>query len=741
MLGWGWALVTAMLFGAASVAADVKWIDADGVRIVEPPAEHPRLYLRAADVADLRRRMEHPVLKPVWEELQALAASNPQTRLELDAMRYLTDRDEDLGRATAAESLRLIQQMKLTNGKQDSSRQIGRMMVTTAIVYDWCHPVLTAEQKQAFKDELVRLAKDLECGYPPEKGSFVIGHPSEWMILRDMLSAGVATYDESPEMYRLAAGRIFRSHVPARNWWYPGNAFHQGPGYADARFVSDMYATWIFGRMGAGKIFAPAQRYVPYEWIYLRRPDGQFVRSGDGQNWPTHMGTLLCASYYHDGYLLTDYLKSPAVNRALEDNRLAYDNRMDDLFEFLWRDPDLKPLPLTELSLSRYFGFPYGWMVARSNWDEDTVITQMKVNIYNFGGHQHCDAGSFEIYHRGPLAIHAGVYQGTNGSFNSPHYLNYYKRTIAHNSLLIYDPAEKFPAAGHEIGNDGGQRLPNGGRELRTLDDLLEGNFKTGKVLGEGFGPDPQRPAYTYLKGDITGAYSAKAREVKRSFVYLNLAGGKVPAALIVFDRVVSADPAFAKFWLLQSVQEPVIDGNTSVVAPAASGWSGKLVNTTLLPESDNARITKVGGPGQEFWVFGKNYPNAMEPPDPEMGGWRVEISPVRPSASDLFLNVLQIMDHSQQPLAVEKIECAPMVGVRLADRLVLFNTGGERTAQPVSFTARGPATIRFLITDLAPGAWQVWRDGKLEPSNRSVTADAGTLYFEGPPGDYSLRQ
>ncbi len=125
------------------------------------------------------------------------------------------------------------------------------MMVTGAIVYDGCYPLLSAEQKAAFIAEFVRLAKTLECAYPPRKSGLVIGHPSEWMILRDMLSAGIASYDENPEMYRLAAGLIFDYHAPARNWWYPSHAFNQGPGYADARFVSDMYAQWIFQRMGA----------------------------------------------------------------------------------------------------------------------------------------------------------------------------------------------------------------------------------------------------------------------------------------------------------------------------------------------------------------------------------------------------------------------------------------------------------------------------------------------------------
>ena len=165
---------------------------------------------------------------------------------------------------------------------------------------------------------------------------------------------------------------------------------------------------------------------------------------------------------------------------------------------------------------------------------------------------------------------------------------------------------------------------------------MLQPSHETGVVLAHAnFGPDAQRPAYTYLKGDITKAYSNKVREVERSQVFLNLGGGPVRAALIVFDRVVSANPAFRKFWLLQSAVEPAIDGNSQIVSLSQNGWSGKLRNTTLLPRADNASIEKVGGPGKEFWVFGKNYPNATVPPDPEVGGWRIEVSPKQPSATD----------------------------------------------------------------------------------------------------------
>jgi heparin/heparan-sulfate lyase len=745
------AALLLVLLPAPAALAELKWIEVDGVQMVEPPPEHPRLYLRARDLPDVKQRMSHPMLKPEWDALQAAANENTQVRLEVDALRYLLDADRALGRRTVADALGLLRRTRPEDETEaNNSRKIGRMMVTGAIVYDWCFPELEAQEKPAFFAEFVRLAKSLECGYPATRGSWVGGHTSEWMILRDMLSAGIAAYDENPEMYRIAAGRFFGFHLPARNWWYPGGAFHQGPGYADARFASDMYATWIFDRLGAGDLFNPAQQFVPYEWIYLRRPDAGFVRSADGQNWPTRIGSLLCASRYHDGYILANYLRDPVADPARplfqffwkEPGRKPPGVLDYALFQFLWRDPDLKPLPLGDLPLSRYFGFPFGRMVARTGWDESSVIAQMRVNIVNFVGHEHKDAGSFELYYKGPLAIHTGVYQGVTGGFGSPHHRNYYQRTIAHNCLLVHDPLESFGnSGGAPLSNDGGQKPMNQGREPRTLEELLAGGYQTGTVLGHAFGPDADRPEFTYFKGDITAAYSAKVRDVKRAFVFLNLGNPAVPAALVVFDRVVSASPSFAKTWLLHSIEEPSIAGSRATVALSSNGWTGKLVSTTLLPAPDNQRLTAIGGPGKEFSVDGRNYPNATTPPDPETGAWRVELSPWRPAAADLFLNVMQVMDRETgTPLDVEPIEGPDVTGLRIADRVVLFNPAGDRTAKPVAFRVRGPALLKFLVTDLAEGTWQVWRDGEITRPAVVVPGDAGVACFEGPAGSYALR-
>ena len=704
-----------------------QWMDDDGVEVPTPPREHPSLYLRARDLDDLRRRTVHPVLKPVWDRMQKRARENVQARLEVDAIRYLLDRDDALGRRTAADAVDTLEHAAFPMDVEDISRQIGRMMVTGAMVYDWCYAVLTAEQKQRFAAQEVRLAKLTEVGYPPMDGGYVAAHASEWMIMRDQLSAGVALYDEFPEMYRYAANRFFKGHLPARDFWNQGHAFHQSSAYAETRFSSELYPLFIFDRMGFGNVYNPAQQFVPYSWIYMRRPDGQLLRGGDGQSISPRLRSLLTASYYGDGYILADYLRKPGIDG------------MSEIYELLWRDPDLKPLPLTDLPLSRYMGSPYGWMVARTGWNTDAVIAEMKVNIFNFNDHQHLDAGAFQIYYRGALAIDSGLYEGQNGKFGSPHHVNYNTRTIAHNSLLIYDPEEKFERAAVKYRNDGGQRMPNRRRPPSTLAQLLSGDFRTGEVLGEGFGPDPERPEYTYLKGDLTKAYSGKVREVKRSFVFLNLGGEASPAVLIVFDKVTASNPAFKKYWLLHSMEEPQVRGNATTVSRG-----GRLINTTLLPEANNLEIAKVGGPGKEFWVFGENFPNQPEaganPANFETGAWRIEVSPRAPSATDCFLNVMQITGASEPP-AVEKLTAKGMTGVRVADRVVWFQTDGERSARAVKFTASGGGTMKFLVTDLGEGTWQVWRDGKIVRPAVRVAESEGTMYFEGPAGAYELRR
>ncbi len=563
--------------------------------------------------------------------------------------------------------------------------------------------------------------------------------------MRDMLSAGIAIYDEFPEMYRLAAGRFFQEHLPVRNWFYPGHAYHQGDSYGPHRYSWDTYPLWIFDRLGAGNVYNPEQHFVPYLWIYTTRPDGQRLRAGDtfahstprGRPWGQYIGTVLTASYYADGVLLDQY------------ERQGGSGGNETIFEFLWRDTSLQRKSIDTLAFSRYFGPPFGWMVARTGWGQDAVIAEMKINEYNFVNHQHLDAGAFQIYYKGALAADTGLYSGSSGAYGSPHCMNYYWRTIAHNSLLIYDPSEEFGRRGY--GNEGGQRLPNGRSEARNLSVLLapQNGYRTGKVLAHGFGPDLQTPEFTLLQGDITDAYSKKVREVKRSFVFLDLRIPHVPAAMVVFDRVVSADPGFCKYWLLHTLEEPRVDSASAVVDCTRHDSSGRLTLDVLLPASANAELAKVGGPGKEFWVFGQNYANDVDPQrlersSMEPGAWRIELSPRIAAAEDLFLNVMQITD-SQSPgrWPVRRLDAGERIGCVIEGPettwVILLHKNNQRSTEPVRFAVSGQRPSRMLVTDLEPGRWNAQRQGSTEVVELFVTEDSGAAWFEGLTGTWTL--
>ena len=735
---WTNALVFSVLCIIGSAAAS------EGPRIPAVPPEHPRLYLRAEHAAQWGQRLKDPVLQTIVEQLQSQAKRSPQSRVEWDAIQYLVTHDAALGRATIEAALPLLQKCELAD-RQDACRETGRMMVTGAIVYDWCYALLTAAEKEAFIRELVRLAKTQECGYPPARQGSVTGHSSEAMIMRDMLSAGIAIYDEFPEMYRLAAGRFFQEHLPVRNWFYPGHAYHQGDSYGAHRYSWDTYPLWIFDRLGAGNVYDPEQHFVPYLWIYTTRPDGQRLRAGDtfahsaprGRPWGQYIGTVLTASYYGDGVLLDQY------------ERQGGSGGNETIFEFLWRDTSLQRGSVATLPFSRYFGPPFGWMVARTGWGQDAVIAEMKINEYNFVNHQHLDAGAFQVYYKGALAVDTGLYSGSSGAYGSPHCMNYYWRTIAHNSLLVYDPSEEFGRRGY--GNEGGQRLPNGRSEARDLSVLLapQNGYRTGKVLAHGFGPDPQTPDFTLLQGDITDAYSKKVREVKRSFVFLNLRNPHVPAAMVVFDRVVSADPSFRKYWLLHTLEEPRVESTSAVVDCAQHDSSGRLTLDVLLPSAANADLAKVGGPGKEFWVFGQNYANdvdsqRLERSSMEPGAWRIELSPRIAAAEDLFLNVMQVTDRqSLGRWPVGRLDAGERVGCVIegpeATWVVLLHKNNQRSAEPVRFAVPGQRSARMLVTDLEPGRWNAQREGSAEILELRVNEDSGAAWFEGPAGTWTI--
>jgi hypothetical protein len=95
----------------------------------------------------------------------------------------------------------------------------------------------------------------------------------------------------------------------------------------------------------------------------------------------------------------------------------------------------------------------------------------------------------------------------------------------------------------------------------------------------------------------------------------------------------------------------------------------------------------------------------------------------------------------AQTPARFIAQDTISLVGVRFAERLVMFHAERFSARSPVWFDAEGAANMKCLITGLAPGGWEIWRELYLEDPNGLVRREEGALYLEGPPGRYYLKR
>ena len=412
--------------------------------------------------------------------------------------------------------------------------------------------------------------------------------------------------------------------------------------------------------------------------------------------------------------------------------------------------PRLQQLDSTSAEIPRaYFFRGIGHLIMRDGFGPDSTWIQFNSGPY-LAKHDHLDQNHFVIYHKGYLATESGAdYTDTE----SPHYLNYYRRTIAHNSMLVYQPAEKFfwaenlwPAA-----NDGGQRMDSSRywNTVRSREDFERTRdlWATGHMEVT----DLKEGSYVYARGNATNAYQpSKMERFTREVAY-------TPAnnVLFVFDRVRTTDPGLKKVWLLHGVGKPLVEARGTDVGQGGTAYSnastftyedggGRLRVHSLLPR-ERVVIAR-GGPGWEFWTPGDEFGGAWGsgknwPLDPAAGGplptdpylrkmwktfwgedfekllpsntravvpaaWRVEVSPAKPANEDFFLHVLEIGDKGDAGAPkVELVDGSNLIGAVVEGGTVTLFATGEGFVTDAEATIPDVETANLLISGLKPHA------------------------------------
>lgn len=768
--------------GRTYLQSKVEWQIPD----IKPFEGHPRIFFRKEDIPKILENAQKPQNKSAWEmHLQYAQTDVEKLSLEMfeaKALDYALRGNKAAGERVVSEAMQFYEKYgrAYATSSGDSYNIIGQAIYTLAAVYDWCYDLLDENEKDYLIDQMIMLGGHLEMGWPPIKQNAFTTHGAEAQLQRDYLAMAIAVYDERPDIYNFVAARLFNEYVPYRKCIYQGHTYNMGTLYTKYRLKWDMLCVFLADKaLGIKEIYGPDLRHVFYRLIYTYRPDGFSFHEGDISSITYNLDakvereSWLASSYWNDPYLKQAYLEN---NGNLKFSwRTASNNVNITTSEWLLlNNPDLDGRSLRELPLSKYFPSPTGNMTARTSWEEGllspAVVCDMKIEEYTFDGHDHADSGSFLLYYKGYLARESGVYKSTSGGSNREndgsslwggrHHVNFYRRAIAHNCMRVIDPNEIFENATNyvryeepyfydELSNDGGQRLTgknNNGEGLIRIEDVQNDEFKTGEVLGHEFGENQLEPNYTYLKGDLSYAYSDKIDDYERSFMFLNHKNEEHPATLIVFDRVKSSDKSFQKIWQLYGPSYPEISGSRIVFKDVRNeqdgfAYNGKMTVDALMPAHDNINFKVVGGDGNWALVDGIDYSAKMPASGyrDEYQNWRLEVSPKSESELDYFLNVIQVGDaDGEEAYDVTPIETQKLAGCVISDRVVLFGKYRDRTKEDVSFSFIGEGKFEITVADMYAGTWEIWHNGKYL-CDASASTDGGVVVFPGECGEYTL--
>ncbi len=556
-----------------------------------------------------------------------------------------------------------------------------------ALVYDLCHEHWTEAERKRFHAYLFECRdKNVDEELSPFHNGW-FGYKNAGFILAVL----AVMHETDNELYMLyGIDREFRI-LAADALRLAGD----GGGYAEGYYVNYYLYYWLFAvealcnctgidyydevpEFYRQRTIASAfEHYPTIQFRNSRRPI--CVGDGRGRDFKIERDMALAANR-----ILVSYHRCDADNQAINTflNQTPHVGADENAYkELLWFDPTVKQGNLKKFRLSHVSKGP-GYVYARSSWKEDATYFFFKCGK-RFTAHQHLDVGHFFIFKHEELAGEGGHYV----DFSGPHDVNYYLRTIGHNSILVHDPNETFgfirgwdgPTA-----NDGGQAYPWPGTPFRHNGEAMDPDAwrrqpELGDIADLVAFQDAGR--FLYTAGDCTRAYSAKKLECfTRQIVFIR------PGTFVIFDRVKSRNASFKKTWLLHAAKPPTGMSEAEASAPAPSSEAeasapaplvitcgkGRLHMQTVLPLAAEVKLNH----GEDLYRYGgQDHPPARKY-GPEME-CRIEVSPSKPALEDYFLHVLTATDATVDQVPQAKASVTKgKVTVTLGKTKIIFHTG-----------------------------------------------------------------
>ncbi|WP_409342083.1 Ig-like domain-containing protein [Paenibacillus sp. MBLB4367] len=322
---------------------------------------------------------------------------------------------------------------------QNTDLSGGHMLYSVALVYDWLYNDLDDSTRKKLRETLLSRGNDMyKAATRPDSWhwnrQYLQNH--NWIALTGLLAAGLAVYDEAPEVeawLKAGQGLLLRT----TGLLGPDGASQEGYGYAQYGLEALLkYLDLSRKFLGADKFSTEWVKNAAYYQIYLSLPVNSWWNQDNHINFADEDRFNFNGPDYLLRVLASEYKNGYAQWMARVSAQSGVSNPISEWMGILWYDPEVEEIPLSQLPTMRHFE-DMGIVMDRSDWSGNESVIAFKSGPYIGhkalhendslddwgGGHAHPDANHFVWYGNGDWLIRDDGYN--------------YKYTSNQNTLLI----------------------------------------------------------------------------------------------------------------------------------------------------------------------------------------------------------------------------------------------------------------------------------------------------------------
>ncbi|MGA2500106.1 MAG: heparinase II/III family protein [Tepidisphaeraceae bacterium] len=440
--------------------------------------EHPRIFIRKADLGEFRQRVKSDPQMAAWyagvkASAEKILKEPPvehvligprlldKSRRALERMLalgtvYLVDGDTRMAERAKKEMLAIAE---FADWNPPHFLDTAEMTNAFGVGYDWFYPALSEAERKAIRAAIVE--KGLKPGLVGfEKKAFWTKVTHNWaQVCNGGLSVGaLAIGDTDPQIAAEIVGKCRGAFEHSMETFVPDGGFPEGPGYwGYATLYTAFYLSATESALGTdfGNYAKPGFRETGLFRIHCAGPSGMsfnYADAGAGTGSAPQM-MLLARAFGIAAY---------------REHQAAFADARPHPLNLIWgstfpwqRQPaaDAKLAHIAQLPLDAFFK---GVNVAffRSAWNDPGALWVGIKGGDNKANHSHLDLGSFVLDAQGQRWAHdlGGDDYNLPAYFGNKRWTYYRLRTESHNTLLLdgenQDPSAQAPMMTFYSGKD-----------------------------------------------------------------------------------------------------------------------------------------------------------------------------------------------------------------------------------------------------------------------------------------------